>query len=149
LTGTTATRASTEVCVRAQTELFGAGNMELADELVAPGCVDHSAPRETPAGPEGIRAVVSWLHRSFDDLHYEVHDVFGAGDRVALRCTVSGVHAGELGGFPPTGRRFETSQIHLYRLEDGRIAEHWGARNDLSMLMQLGLLGGEEQGNDL
>jgi steroid delta-isomerase-like uncharacterized protein len=128
------------VCVRAQTELFGAGRTELAEELVTPDCIDHSAPRNTPTGPEGIKAVVNWLHGAFDDLNYRVDDVFSAGDRVALRCTVSAVQTGDLDGLPPTGRRFKTSQIHIYRLEDGRITEHWGARNDLSMLMQLGLL---------
>lgn len=138
---------STEICVRAQTELFGQGRTELAEELVAPGCVDHTAPADIPAGPEGIKAVVSWLHSTFTDLQYQVDDVIAADDRVALRCTVTGVHSGELAGRPPTGRRFEAMQIHIYRLEDGRIAEHWGARNDLSMLMQLGLLGGEEHHN--
>ena len=142
-----AVQTSTDVCIRAQTELFGQGRTELAEELVTPGCVDHTAPREVPAGPEGIKAVVGWLHRTFSDLEYRVDDAFGTGDRVALRCTVTGVHSGELAGRPPTGRRFETMQIHVYRLEDGLIAEHWGARNDLSMLMQLGLLGGEEPGH--
>lgn len=139
---------NTTVCVRAQTELFGQCRTELADELITPGCVDHTAPAGIPAGPEGIKAVVGWLHRTFSDLQYQVDDVFGADDRVALRCTVSGVHSGELAGRPPTGRRFETMQIHVYRLEDGRIAEHWGARNDLSMLRQFGLIGGEENGHD-
>ena len=144
---TPALQTSTEVCVRAQTELFGEGRAELADELVTPGCVDHTAPADIPSGPEGIKAVVGWLHRTFSDLHYEVDDVFGADDRVAIRCTVTGVHSGELAGRPPTGRRFEAMQIHIYRLDNGRIAEHWGARNDLTMLMQLGLLGGEEPGH--
>lgn len=143
MTTVTAAESMVDHCIRAQTELFGSGRVELADELVTAGCIDHTAPRETPPGPEGIKAIVGWLHRTFDDLRYVVDDAFAAGDRVALRCTVSGVHSGELAGHAPTGRRFETSQIHIYRLEDGRIAEHWGARNDLTMLIQLGLIGGE------
>jgi len=144
----TAAQTNAELCVRAQTELFGAGRLELADDLVTPTCIDHTAPAGIPVGPEGIKAVVGWLHRTFADLRYEVDDMFGAGDRVALRCSVSGVHSGELAGRPATGRRFEAMQIHIYRLEDGRIAEHWGARNDLSMLMQLGLLGEQEHDHD-
>ena len=35
------TTAHVDLCVRAQTELFGAGRLELADELIAPDCVDH------------------------------------------------------------------------------------------------------------
>jgi len=140
----TAVDANTECCIRAQTELFGAGRLELADELVTAGCIDHSAPQEIPAGPQGIKAVVGWLHSTFGELHYEVEDAFGAGDRVALRCMVSGAHSGDLAGHAPTGRRFTTAQIHIYRLEDGRIAEHWGVRDDVAMMHQLGLLGGPE-----
>ncbi len=145
MTDLTAVETNVERCMRAQTELFGAGREELADELVAAACVDHSAPQPVPPGPEGIKAVVGWLHNTFGDLRYEVEDVFGSGDRVALRCTVSGVLKGGLAGHPPTGRRFETAQIHIYRLEDGRIAEHWGVRDDVTMMRQLGVLGGQEE----
>jgi steroid delta-isomerase-like uncharacterized protein len=137
-----------ERCIRAQTELFGAGRVELADELVTRDCVDHSAPRDVPAGPDGIRAVVSWMHGTFGELHYEVEDAFGSGDRVALRCTVTGVLNGALAGHPPNGRRFETAQIHVFRLEGNRIAEHWGVRDDVTMLRQLGLLGSEEASSE-
>jgi predicted ester cyclase len=148
MTETTAVDTNVELCIRAQTELFGNGRAQLADELVTWDCVDHSAPLEIPPGPEGIMAVVSWLHETFGDLQYQVEDAFGAGDRVALRCRVSGVLKGGLGGHPPTGRRFETAQIHLYRLADGRIVEHWGVRDDVTMMRQVGLLGSDEAGSE-
>jgi predicted ester cyclase len=143
MSSVTTVESAVDLCIRAQREMFGSGRAELADELVTAGCVDHTAPREVPPGPEGIKAVVAWLHRTFDDLHYVVEDAFGDGDRVALRCTVSGVHSGELAGHAPTGRRFENNQIHMYGLRDGRIAEHWGVRDDVTMMRQLGLIGGE------
>jgi predicted ester cyclase len=130
-----------ERCIQAQTELFGNGRVELADDLDTSDCIDHTAPREVPPGPEGIKAVVDWLHGTFGELSYAVEDAFGSGDRVAVRCTVSGVLHGDLAGHPPNGRRFENAQIHVYRLEDGRIAEHWGVRDDVTMMRQLGLLG--------
>ena len=137
-----------DVCVRAQVELFGAGRMELADTLIHPACVDHGADtgpagpgREPAAGPDGIRGVVGWLRGAFPDLEYEVDDAFGAGDRVALRCTARGTHRGEFLGRAPTGRRFAVQQIHLFRVDDGRIAEHWACRDDARMMQQLGLAG--------
>ena len=30
--------------------------------------------------------------------------------------------------------------VHLYRVADGKIAEHWAVRDDLGMLLQLGAL---------
>jgi hypothetical protein len=44
----------------------------------------------------------------------------------------------------PTGRSFEADQIHMHRVEGGKIAEHAASRNDLQMLNQLGLVAGTE-----
>jgi len=44
-------------------------------------------------------------------------------------------------GHEPTGKSFEVDHIHIYRLEGDRIAEHWGVRDDLGTLRQLGHLG--------
>lgn len=40
--------------------------------------------------------------------------------------------------FPPTGKRFATTQTHWFRMADGKVAEHWANRDDLGMAMQLG-----------
>jgi hypothetical protein len=138
-----------DLCVRVQLELLGAGRLELADELIAADCLDNGTEtgpdrigREpsAPTGPEPSKAVTRWLRRAFPDLTYEIHDAFGSGDRVALRCTVRGTHMGESLDRAPTGRSFAVQQIHLYRIQEGRIAEHWGGRDDAGMMRQLGLI---------
>jgi steroid delta-isomerase-like uncharacterized protein len=146
---TITTPRNIELCVRAQRELFGAGRLELADDLIAADCLDHGDETRSdrngnepspPTGPEAITAVARWLHGAFPDLAYEIHDAFGDGDRVALRCTMRGTHTGEFLGQAPTGRAFAVQQIHLYRIQDGRIAEHWAGRDDAGMMRQLGLV---------
>jgi len=42
----------------------------------------------------------------------------------------------------PTNGRFSVEHIHISRLEDGRIAEHWVVRDDLAMMQQLGAVPG-------
>lgn len=145
-----ATTSNVDICARAQLELLGAGRLELADELIAANCVDHGDEvglgrredgHEAPTGPDGIRGVVRWLRSAFPDLSYEILDSFGDRDRVALRCRARGTHSGEFLGQAPTGRSFAVQQIHIFRVEDGRIAEHWACRDDAGMLHQLGLIG--------
>lgn len=144
---TTTTTTNVEICTRAQTELFGAGRLELADELVTPDCIDHGpevGPHEGhgPAiGRDGVRSSVQWLRGAFPDLAYEIHDAFGDADRVALRTTARGTHSGEFLGRPGSGRSFEVQQVHVFRLENGQIAEHWAGRDDVRMMFQLGLFG--------
>ncbi len=52
-----------------------------------------------------------------------------------------GTDDGPLNGvIPPTGRRFSAARSQWYRVQDGRLAEHWATRDDLTMLLRLGAL---------
>ena len=127
------------VALSTQLEYYGEGRYELAEELVSADYVDHEAPPRTPAGPEGANAVLRWLRGAFNDLSYEVKDAFGDGDRVAIRLITRGTHTGEFMGKLATGRPFEMEAIHLYRIEGGRVAEHWAKRDDVALANQIGL----------
>ena len=138
---TTTTSANVELAVRTQLEYFGAGRYDLAERFVTADYVDHEAPAGTPGGPDGAIAVLRWLRGAFNDLSYEVKDAFGSGDRVAVRLITRGTHTGEFMGKPATGRPFEFEAIHLYRIENGRVAEHWAKRDDVGLAHQIGLFG--------
>jgi predicted ester cyclase len=67
------------------------------------------------------------------------------GDKVVCRLTVSGTHqrvpelpveGGMLMTVPPTGKAYIVQQIHIFRIENGKTAEHWAVRNDLGMMQQ-------------
>jgi SnoaL-like polyketide cyclase len=45
-----------------------------------------------------------------------------------------------IGVLPATGRSFKVDHMHIHRVHDGRIVQHWGTRNDLAMLRQLGVV---------
>ena len=71
------------------------------------------------------------------------------GDSVVVRCRVSGTHqgigtkrvnGGFLAGVQPTEKRFQVQHMHWYILRDGKITDHFAARDDLGMTQQLGLL---------
>ena len=56
------------------------------------------------------------------------------------RVISSGRHTGEFIGFQPTGKTFAVEQIHIYRIAEDKIIEHWSSRDDLSQGMQLGCI---------
>jgi predicted ester cyclase len=41
-------------------------------------------------------------------------------------------------GMPPSGKRYEIGEIHIFRLRDGRVAEHWHQADFMGMMRQLG-----------
>ena len=119
-------------------EVFNRGNFDVADELVADEFFNHEAP-ESP-GPEGFKATARWLREAFPDYHAELQECVVDGDLLAARLVVSGTHQGSFMGVPGTGRFFSVQHMHMYRVEDGKLTEHWACRDDLGQLRQLGLL---------
>lgn len=125
---------------RALDEVFAGGNFTAVNEIFHPAFINHEAGPNTPPGPEGLKVTVGWLHASFSDLRYDIQDEITAGDKVVVRVISNGRHTGEFLGFPPTGKTFSAQQIHIYRIADGKIVEHWACRDDLSQGIQLGLI---------
>ena len=82
------------------------------------------------------------LHETFSDLRFEVHEEVAEGDRVVQRAVMSGRHTGPMMGRQPTGGEFAVRHTYSWRVADGRIAEHWGVRDDVGLLAQLGLFPG-------
>ena len=92
-------------------------------------------------GPSHTRSVVEWLRAQFPDLRMTVEAVVADAGMVAVRVLSEGTNLGPLNGvMPPTGKRFRASQSHWYRIEDGKLAEHWAVRDDLTTMVQLGVI---------
>jgi predicted ester cyclase len=122
-------------------ELFEKGNLDAADELIHPDFVNHEAPPDNPQGPEGLKETVSWLRGLWGPMRAEIDDEICEDDKVVARVTVHGRHVGEFLGRSPTGKEFAAEHIHIWRLEDGKVIEHWSVRDDLGQALQLGLIG--------
>ena len=126
---------------------FNERAMDIFDELIATDYVEHALEpfrTEEPGkveGPKHMRSVVEWLVEQFPDVTMRVLDVVVEGNTVVARVATEGTNRGKLGGvIPPTGKRFSAQQSHWYRVRDGKLAEHWAVRDDLSAMMQLGVL---------
>lgn len=125
---------------RQEEELFGRGNLDVADEIYAPDYVGHD-----PSNPEDVRGLqaakraAAAYRQAFPDLLVTVEDLIAEGDKVAARLRFRGTHVGELDGIAPTGRRVDCTGIVTSRIGGGRIAEDWANFDDLGMMRQLGV----------
>lgn len=79
-----------------------------------------------------------WLHGVFADLEFEEREVIAGDDRVVVRGVMRGRQVGPVLGVAPTGRSVEIPQVHIFRLADTRIIEHYEIWSELSVLLQLG-----------
>jgi predicted ester cyclase len=106
-------------------------------DLVTEDFVDHAAPPGVPQGRSGYVAILGFVTEALE-IHYEVHDVVAAGDKVAIRATAHGRHNVDTQGFPVTGKPYSMATMHLFRAEGDKLAEHWGVRDELGVLWQVG-----------
>jgi predicted ester cyclase len=83
---------------------------------------------------------VRQLRRAFGGLRFEVEDEIAEGDKVVQLVIMSGRHTGPLMGREPTGKEFAVRHTYIWRIADDKIVDHWGSRDDLGLLGQLGLL---------
>jgi steroid delta-isomerase-like uncharacterized protein len=126
---------------RQEEDLFGGGDLELADEIYATDYVGHD-----PSNPEEVRGLqaakqaAADYRRAFPDLRVTVEELIAEEDKVAARLRVRGTHLGDLNGIAPTGRRVDFTGIVISRVEGGRIAEDWANFDDLGMMRQLGVI---------
>ena len=116
------------------------GNLAVADELIDPECLDHEAHPGGDRGPESMRGLITMLRTAFPDLSFTIEALVAEGDTVAGRLIMNGTHAGPLMGMPPTGRAVRQAHMHFVRFRDGKAVEHWGVRDDVSMMRQLGAI---------
>ncbi|MEO8274082.1 MAG: ester cyclase [Chloroflexota bacterium] len=106
------------------------------DELVSDRFVAHSFGPMAP-GRDGLRAGMRRAGAGVSDARFEIHDMVAEDDRVAVRLTTSARHTGRFMGIDPTGNRYEIDEIHIFRIRDGQMVEHWHEFDRAALLGQL------------
>jgi steroid delta-isomerase-like uncharacterized protein len=134
------TTANKALVTRYYDEVLNQRNLTVLDDLLAPDFVSW-LPDGTRLGRAEYGDAVRASHQAFPDLVVEVLDQLGEGDRVATRWRASGTHRGPFAGIPATGRPVTITAMHLHRVADGRLTEHWEEIDLLRLLRQLGVLG--------
>ena len=109
------------------------GNLQVLDEIVTEGYDDH-LPGQTP-GREILKKYFTALRSAFPDLTLPISAIVAEGDSVAVLNSIRGTHKGEFIGLKPSGRSIDAMAFQLYRIEDGKLAEHWEVA-DFALLMR-------------
>ena len=120
-------------------ELWNKGNLQVADELIAPTYLHHDD--STPnlgKGPEGEKKRVNLYRTAFHDFRLSIEDLLAEGETVVARWSCRGVHKGELNGIAPTGKQFAITGITIARFSYGKIVEGFVNWDALGLMRQLG-----------
>jgi steroid delta-isomerase-like uncharacterized protein len=123
-------------------DVLGKGEINLLDELVADDVVDHEdALPGQPPGREGVKFFVKAVRDAFPDIRpAAMGPLLTDGDLEAGYFVMTGTHEGDFLGVPATGKSVEIKGLDIIRVKDGKVTEHWGATDTMSLMEQLGAL---------
>jgi predicted ester cyclase len=115
----------------------------LLENLFLSDCVIHR-PEGTTNGMVAIRSVVERNIAAYSKFETEMHDIFESGDRVVVRITHRGIGSGvfhsRIGDHDVKGKPVTWDAIAIFRMQNGKIAEQWVNRDELGILLSLGVL---------
>jgi steroid delta-isomerase-like uncharacterized protein len=130
--------AANKRLIREYVATWNEGRTQHLSNFWAPDMIHYT--RSLKQTRDEVKNVVADFMTAFPDLHFEIDDIFGEGDRVVTRMTANATHSGAYLGYPPTGKKINCSVMGIARIEDGKIAEHWGVTDELAMMAQIGML---------
>jgi steroid delta-isomerase-like uncharacterized protein len=123
-------------------EIFVQGRRETVDELLADDFVAHTWP-STGHPKDDLKGAIDRTSKALTDPRFTIDDMIAEGDRVAVRLTAQATQTGELMGMPASGKTYEIGEIHIFRLRDGKVTEHWHQFDQIGMMKQLGAMPGQ------
>ena len=125
-------------------ELYDQWNLGAIDfeRLVHPNVTNHQPDRNPETGLDNFRKAIEGVTGAVPDSSWTTLRLIAEEDFVVCHNSWSGTYGGKVfRGVPsPQGKRFSVEHVHIYRITDGRIAEHWVVRDDLGMMLQTGAI---------
>ena len=100
--------------------------------------VDHTTQPGTTPDKAGVRKLYTYLREAFPDFHADIHWQLADGDRVTTYKTYRGTHEGTYLEIGPTHRSIHFETVDVMRVQNGKITDHWGVANLLSLMQQIG-----------
>jgi steroid delta-isomerase-like uncharacterized protein len=121
-------------------EAWNHGDFSSAETLYTPNYILHNPNQDFP-NVDALQGFITMMRAAMPDLRMNIEDIFGEGDKIAWRFTVTGTHSGgALMGVPATGKSVHNQGLLITRFENGKWAEdqcHWDV---LGMLQALGVI---------
>ena len=105
-----------------------------------PGIFTESYIQHSGRSSSGLAATIDLFKAVFaatPDHQMKVDERIIAGDKVVARTTHSATHTGTFRGFPPTRKSFTYRTIDIWRVENGKFAEHWDLTDAEEVLRKL------------
>ncbi|WP_017652812.1 ester cyclase [Fortiea contorta] len=121
-------------------QAFDHRNIDQALTLLAPNFIAHMTGVPEPLDRDGFKKFGMEFYLAFTNGQHTFEDLIIEGDKVVTYGTFTATHLGEFQGIPATDKQIKLSIMHIDRVKDGQIVEHWGQGDALGLMQQLGII---------
>jgi predicted ester cyclase len=126
-------------------EVVDKRKLDILDEIVTIDCIIHRPEASEPIrGLEAFKHALERILEVYREFTTTIHDLIAEEDRVACRLSHRAVNRGEwtsrIGRHAVAGKTVSWPAIVIFRIRDGKIAEEWVSRDELGMLIELGVV---------
>jgi predicted SnoaL-like aldol condensation-catalyzing enzyme len=112
-------------------------DMSNLDQFIREDYIQHNA--DCPQGRDGFIEFFTTIFQAVPDFSYSIKQIISEGDFVWVYSRTTGTHTGSPWlGVQPSGRRLDFDVIDMFRLQDGKIAEHGDVADTYTFFSQLG-----------
>jgi steroid delta-isomerase-like uncharacterized protein len=92
-------------------------------------------------GKAGFVEFFEETFRAIPDFKYTLKKMVAEGDIVMAYSTMTGTHTGGVWlGKKATGNKLNFDAVDVFRVQDGKIAEHWDVADTFNLFRQLGII---------
>lgn len=118
------------------TTVFQKHDFSRLNEIMRDDYIQHN--EDVPQGKTGFKEFFEQMFKAMPDFTYTIKKIVAEGDTVMMYSTTTATHLGEWLGNPPTGNKLKFDVVDIFRIENGKIAEHWDVADTLKLFTQVG-----------
>ena len=109
-------------------EVLNQRRLQVFDELASPNFVSYLTSGDY-INLQVYKQAIAGSLAAMPDLQVSIQDQIAEGDKVVTRWMAKSTPQVEFAGIKPTGKAVTITAIHIHRVQDGKLVEHWEAIN--------------------
>ena len=132
-------RKNKSVVAEFYNDVFIGHDMSKLDKYMRDDYIQHNP--DCPQGKAGFVQFFTEIFNAVPDFKYTLKKMVAEGDIVMAYSATTGTHTGGVWlGKKAAGSKLDFNVVDVFRVQDGKIAEHWDVADTFTFFRQLGII---------
>ncbi len=119
-------------------EVFANKDLSNLEQYMQNNYIQHNPLVEQ--GSEGFKAFFEAWFIGVPDFGYTLKNIIASDDYVWVYGNYTGTQTGDWLGIPASNKTYSFDAVDIFRISDGKLAEHWDVLDIYSLFKQLGTI---------